>query len=55
MHLIPNNSSLLRDNRRQVTMSICVSRQLQRRYVDFAKTAENKVNKFSIIFSSNQA
>ena len=52
---IPNNSSLPQDNGPQDTMSICVFRQTQHRYVDCAKTAENDANIFSIIFSSNQA
>ena len=52
---IPNNSSLPQDNSPQDTMSICVFRQLQRRYVDYAKTTKIDTNIFSIIFSSNQA
>ena len=51
---IPNNSSLPQDNSPQDTMSICVFRQLQRRYVDCAKTTKIDTNIFSIIFSSNQ-
>ena len=52
---IPNNSSLPQDNGPQDTMSICVFRQTQHRYVHCAKTAENDANIFSIIFSSNRA
>ena len=55
LRTIPNNSSLPQDNGPQDTMSICVFRQTQHRYVDYAKTAENDANIFSIIFSSNQA
>ena len=52
---IPDNTSFPQDNSPQDTMSICVFRQLQRRYVDCTKSTENDDNIFSIIFFSNQA